>query len=37
MQYGWKKWDILAENPEGRRLLGIPKYKWNFNAKIDFE
>jgi hypothetical protein len=26
---------ILAGKPEGKRLLGRPRHKWEYNIKID--
>jgi hypothetical protein len=32
-----KKYRVLLEKPEGKRLLGRPGYRWQDNMKLDLE
>jgi hypothetical protein len=28
---------VLVGKPEGKRPLGIPRFRWNYNIKIDLQ
>jgi hypothetical protein len=32
-----KAYKILNRKPEGNRPLGKPRYRWEYNIKMDFE